>query len=124
MSNLYLVAYYIIRPKNKKVKTQLSGWMKKSDAISYDEQVAITRRLNNTDLSMAKIILDMKNKKVVKNGWLNETSFDDLFLYYYKNYPQYTKEIMEQLDPGYLLGITSNREPGRVIDTSGSLSSV
>jgi hypothetical protein len=124
MSNLYLVAYYIVRPKNKKVRTQLEGWMKKPDSVSYDEQVAITRRLNNNDLSMAKIILDMKNKKVVKNGWLNNTSFDDLFLYYYKNYPQYTKEIMERLDPNYLLGLTAMREPERVIDTSGSLSSV
>jgi hypothetical protein len=124
MSNLYLVAYYIVRPKNKKVRTQLEGWMKKPDSVSYDEQVAITRRLNNNDLSMAKIILDMKNKKVVKNGWLNNTSFDDLFLYFYKNYPQYTKEIMERLDPNYLLGLTAMREPERVIDTSGSLSSV
>lgn len=123
MSTIYLVAYYFIKPKNNRIKTNKVGWMDQPNAVAYDEQVALSKRLTNRDISTAKVILDMANKKIVKNGWMNNVSFDDIFLYYYGNYPQYTKEIMEKLDPAYLLRFKA-QQPERVIDTSGSLTSV
>jgi hypothetical protein len=99
--SLYLVAYYTLRPANR-VKTQVKGWMEDSSNVQYDEQVAITRRLKNNDRSMAKIILDMTNKKIVRNGWGTDVNFDDMFKYFSKSYPEYTYRIMAHLDPEYL----------------------
>lgn len=122
--SIYLVAYYFTKPKTPRVKTNREGWMTQPNAVAYDEQVALSKKITNKDLSTAKVILDMGQKKIVKNGWMNNVSFDDLFLYYYGNYPQYTKEVMEKLDPTYLLRFQPTQQPERVIDTSGSLSSV
>lgn len=99
--SLYLVAYYTLRPANQ-VKTQIKGWMTDSSNVQYDEQVAITRRLKKNDQSMAKIILDMTNKKVVRNGWGTTADFDDMFKYFSTGYPEYTYKIMASLDPEYL----------------------
>jgi len=90
-----------MRPK-RQASTQISGWNKDAKNLMYDEKVTVARRLNKNDQSMAKIILDIGNKKVVRNGWNNDLSFDQLFDYFYAGYPQYTKDIMNQFDPAYL----------------------
>lgn len=123
MSSIYLIAYYFVKPKSNRIKTNREGWMNEPNSVAYDEQVALSKRLSNRDITTAQVILDMGKKKIVKNGYMNNVSFDDLFLYYYGNYPQYTKEIMEKLDPTYLLRFQPQATE-RVIDTSGSLSSV
>lgn len=127
MKSIYLVAYYFQKPAER-VRTNRSGWMKNRDNLVWDEQVAVSRNLKNRDLTTAKIILDLANKRVLKNDWLNNRNFDDLFTYFSKGYPQYTKEIMEKLDPGYLNPVQQNDisfdyeskvvEPIKVIDTS------
>jgi len=97
---IYLVAYYSLRPKNR-VRTQIKGWMDNVDNIQYDEQVAVTTKLRKPDQDYAKIILDMSNKKVVRNRWNNTNDFDVMFEYFAKGYPKYTYEIMGRLDPEY-----------------------
>lgn len=98
---IYLVAYYSMHPQRRS-QTQVKGWMNQPDSVQYDEQVAITRRLKNNDITMAKIILDMTNKKVVRNGWGTTMEFDELFKYFANGYPQYTYKVMGELDPEYL----------------------
>lgn len=120
--SIYLVAYYFQKPSNNRVKTQLAGWMKNSNNVSWDEQVAITKNLRNRDISTAKIILDMRNQRVVKNGWGTSQSFDDFYDYFNKSYPQYTKEVMEQVNPEYLAARQPSA-PIREIATSGTISS-
>ena len=99
MRNLYLVAYYYQRPDNPRVRTQIPGWMKQEGNLSWDEQVQMTTRLRNRDHSMAKVILDLGKKTVVKNSWDSGKSFDELFEYYRKNYPKYTEELATKLYP-------------------------
>jgi len=123
MSSLYLVACYYLRPKTNRVRTEQAGWMQKPDTVSYNEQVILTKNLKKRDITSAQVILDMVKKTVVKNSFVKGRSFDDLFLYYYGNYPQYTKDVMEKLDPGYLNKFSPVTEPVRTIDTS-SISSV
>jgi hypothetical protein len=98
---IYLVAYYSMRPKNQ-ARTQIKGWMKDPGNIQYDEQVAVTTKLRRPDREYAKIILDMGNKTVVRNGWNSSNTFDELFGYFAQGYPKYTFEVMNQLDPEYL----------------------
>lgn len=102
MKSIYLVAYYVMRPKHNRVRTNQADWQRKSDAVSYDEQVAITKNLKNRDLSMAKIILDFAQKRVIKNDFVRGRTFDELFMYFMAGYPDQTKSVMAQIDPGYL----------------------
>jgi len=124
---VYLIAYYYMRPKFKHVKTQEKGWMKTENALAYDEQVTVARNLKMADKTMAKIILDLGNKKVYKNGWGTNDAFDDLFKYFMSSYPKYTTEIMKQLDEDYLIkmsepaptvSITKPTGEIQVVDTS------
>lgn len=97
---IYLIAYYSMRPKAR-VNTQIKGWMDNANNIQYDEQVAVATKLKKADQEYAKIILDMTNKKVVRNRWNNNQDFDAMFEYFAQGYPRYTYEIMGRLDPDY-----------------------
>ena len=108
-NTIYLIAYYYMRPK-RYAPTHVQGWNKDPKNLMYDEKVAVSRKLNKNDESMAKIILDIGNKKVVRNSWSNDLSFDQLFDYFYQGYPQYTKDIMIQFDPAYLDKYTKPNE--------------
>jgi hypothetical protein len=122
MSKLFLVAYYYQRPSEKRVRTNRSGWMNNEKNVAFDEQVALTKNLSNRDYDMAKVILDMVHKKVIKNGWNTTKSFDDMFLYFHEGYPQYTAEVMHKLDYEYLGKILPTYK--KEISSSGTISSV
>ena len=109
-----------MRPKSPRTKTQFKDWMKDTNNVSYDEQVSIARRLKNNDIATAKIILDLGNKKIVRNGWQTETSFDQLFGYFLRNYPQHVAEPMAQLDPEYLTTFNGAAPASDVMNTSSS----
>lgn len=99
MSNktVYLVAYYMIKPKHKRVGTQVSGWMLDSDNVAYDEQIAVSVKLKKNDLQTAKIILDLSSRTVYRNSWNNGKSFDDLFEHFYTGYQKYLDPVINQL---------------------------
>lgn len=111
MKSIYLVAYYFQKPASNRVKTAKPGWMKETNNVSWDEQVAITRNLKNRDLTMSKIILDLANKRVVRNSWRSETGFNELFKYFSGNYPEQTRGIMMQLDPAYYFTMFPEHAP-------------
>jgi hypothetical protein len=108
-NTVYLIAYYFMRPR-RHAPTHVEGWNKDPKNLMYDEKVAVARKISKNDQSMAKIILDIGNKKVVRNSWNNDLSFDQLFDYFYQGYPQYTKDIMNQFDPDYLKKYSSKQE--------------
>jgi hypothetical protein len=120
MKPIYLVAYYFQKPRER-VKTQIPGWMKNADNISWDEQVALTRNLKNRDITQSKVILDLVNQQVIKNGWNDRTNFDELYQYYERSYPQYTRDIMKQITTNKTTVVPT--ESIRTIDTSGTISS-
>lgn len=104
--SIYLVANYLMRPR-RRVNTQIKGWQNNTENIAYDEQVAVCRSLKKNDISMAKVILDLSSKTVVRNGWNNDKTFDELFAYFHAGYPQYTTTVMTELDPEYLLSLST-----------------
>jgi len=108
MKTVYLVAYYFKRPRDNRVKTNRSGWMNNQQNISFDEQIALSRSLRNRDQQLAGVILDLGRKQVVKNTWQSAKSFDQLYDYFSKNYPQYTTEVMQRLDPDYFKGVSQD----------------
>jgi hypothetical protein len=99
MSNksVYLVAYYTIKPKHNRVNTSAKGWMDNGDNVAWDEQISIATRLKTKDLTMAKVILDLADRSVYRNGWNNGKGFDDLFEHYYAGYQKYLDPVIEKL---------------------------
>ncbi len=93
---MYLVAYYYQKPAHDRVRTAKAGWMKQPGSMAWDEQVALTIRLKNKDISMAKVILDLRGRKVVRNALNDNRDYDGLFDYYVKNYPQHA-ELMKSV---------------------------
>jgi hypothetical protein len=74
----------------------LVSFYKKSNN-QIDEQIGFSKRLKKTDESMCNIILDYKERRVVKsviNGSVFPTSFEKMHDYYSKIYPQ----LIEQLE--------------------------
>ncbi len=106
--NIYLVAQYFMKPKAH-VRTHVKGWMNNPDNIRYDEKVEISRGLRSKDVN-AKIILDLTNKRVEKNGFATDRPFDEIFKYFFANYNEYIIKVMGQLDPVYLDQIVTELE--------------
>ena len=106
--NIYLVAQYYMKPKAH-VRTHKKGWMDNPENIRYDEKVEISRGLRTKDLS-AKIVLDLTNKSVYRNGFATDRPFDEIFKYFFANYNEYIIKVMGQLDPVYLDQIVTELE--------------
>ena len=106
--SIYLIAQYSLKPQ-RTAKTQKSGWMADSNNISYDESIAIARKLRPRDHQTSKIIIDFTDRKVIKNTWNDGKSFEELFSYFYQGYPNYINPIMREL--GYEVKTTSNDVP-------------
>lgn len=106
--NIYLVAQYFMKPKAH-VRTHVKGWMDNPENIRYDEKVEISRGLRTKDLS-AKIVLDLTNKQVHRNGFATDRPFDEIFKYFFANYNEYIIKVMGQLDPVYLDQIVTELE--------------
>jgi hypothetical protein len=101
MSNkdIYLVAFYSMKPK-RHVRTEVAGWMKDPNNIRWDESVEITRGLKKNSVN-GKILLNLSQKKIEKNGWSDGKEFNDFFKYFFKGYHSYITEVMTQIDAEY-----------------------
>ena len=75
MSNkdIYLVAFYSMKPK-RHVRTEVAGWMKDPNNIRWDESVEITRGLKKNSVN-GKILLNLSQKRIEKNGWADGKEF-------------------------------------------------
>jgi len=66
-------------------------YIKKPDG-QVDEATTVTKSLKSKDLSMGSVILDFKEKKIVKasfSGTLAEKRWDKIRDFYYEFYPKY-----------------------------------
>ena len=65
MYERYMIVSYIQKPNGK-----------------YDEVTEFKRHYRNSHISSAKVILDLKDKKVVKNGLNPQANFEDMLEFY------------------------------------------
>ena len=105
---IFLVAQYYMKPKDH-VNTSVKGWMDDPENIRYDEKVMISRGLRTKDMH-AQVILNLSDKKVEKNSFNTDKSFDDIFRYFLDNYTDYIARTMAQLDPAYLTQVADHIE--------------
>ena len=86
-----------MKPRNERVRTNVKGWMQDPNNVSYNEKIELTRQLRDKDISIGNVILDLAEKKVVRNRFRPEGNFDDIFEYYYKNYTKYIDPVIKQM---------------------------
>jgi hypothetical protein len=106
--DIYLVAFYYMKPRPG-VNTSVKGWMENPTNLRYDERVEITRGLKK-DTAAAKILLNLSEKTVTRNGFNEDRDFKSLFKYFFGGYHQYITQVMSQLDPEYLKSILDELE--------------
>ena len=93
---IYLIAKYFAKPKNPK-NTRFAGYMKDNDNVAWDEQVIITNGLKSKDFDTAKIVLNISEQKVERNGFQNGRSFMELFQYFYEANPNEISNGLQRL---------------------------
>jgi hypothetical protein len=98
--SIYLVAHYAAKPKNP-AKTYIPGYMKDPENVRYDEQVHISTKLRTKDITGAKIIMNLSEKRVQTNVFNGKKDFDELFKYFFTGYHKYITDVMVQLDAEY-----------------------
>lgn len=94
---VYLVAYYFMRPKNQRVRTHVPGWLQDENNVTWDEQIALTTKIKEKDLTMAKVILNLSDREVFRNSINGIKDFDEIFDHYYKNYKKDLHPVAENL---------------------------
>lgn len=99
---IYLLAYYVAKPRDPR-QTYKAGYMKDPANIQYDERIEITKGLKDKHRMNAKVVLNLTEKKVERNGFNHNTGFDEMFKYFYEGYSQYISAIMNQLDADFML---------------------
>lgn len=65
MDKRYMIVSYVQKPNGK-----------------YDELTEFKRHYRNSHLQSAKVILDLKERRVIKNGLNSEASYDDMIEFY------------------------------------------
>ena len=65
MNERYMIVSYVQKPNGK-----------------YDELTEFKRHYRTSHIQSAKVILDLKEKKVVKNGLNSEASYEDMIEFY------------------------------------------
>lgn len=110
MSNksIYLLGFYAMKPRPG-VNTTKKGWMNDTANLQYDERVEITRGLKNSSVQ-AKIVLNLSQKVVERNGFNGDKDFKSLFKYFFGGYHKYITQVMAQLDPDYMTEIVNELE--------------
>jgi hypothetical protein len=78
----------------------LATYIRKPDG-KIDEQVEISKNLRDSDLQTCNIILDFKEKKVIKSviqGQAVPTTWEAVYEHYRKVYPDYIDELEKMQD--------------------------
>lgn len=93
---MYLTGIYFKKPKDPK-RTREKGYMLSDTNFSFEESLNICKRLKPRDHAGCQVILDLVNKKVVKNNFNNNFDFESLLLYYQQGYPDYLNPVLAKL---------------------------
>ena len=80
---------------------------------TYDEAVKVDNKLKKNDLATANVIMDFKDRKVLKlrleDGTVGDKNWDRVWLYYHQHY----KTMIEDLGKlnGYEIEIETEADP-------------
>lgn len=92
--SVYIVANYAMKPRDPR-QTFKAGYIKDGDNMHWDERVDVTVGIKDRDLAMAQIILNISEQKVVKNSFMSDKSFMELFQHYYTSSPHEISQALK-----------------------------
>ena len=92
--SVYLIGRYTQKPRDPR-QTFRPGYVKNEHNMQWDERVDVTVGLKDRDLSTSQIILNISEQKVVKNSFMNDKSFMEMFQYYYTSSPQEISQALK-----------------------------
>jgi hypothetical protein len=95
-NNIYIVAQYVAKPKNKRLSSQ-PGYMSNPDNIQWDERMYVSQGLRKKDHEM-NVILDLTEEKIIKNSFDSSKSFEEVFKYFYENYGDYIDDCVNKIN--------------------------
>ena len=95
---MFLLARYYLRPRHSH-QTAQKGYWSKPDAGQLDEQLSFARKLRKSDIQLCNVILDLKEKKIVKCvvDQFTGTDYDRVFDYFKLNYPRHVEAAMGEV---------------------------
>ena len=94
MKGKFLVVQYAGKPADPS-QTAKKGYIKEN--LVYEEKVSLADKLRDKDLLNATIVLDLKNKKILRRSKIHDISdnYDFLYEYYYKNYKDHIDKFLK-----------------------------
>ena len=94
--DIYLLAIYVARPKNPR-QTSRAGYITDPDNIQYDENLEIVRGWRDRYIKYS-VVLDLTNERVIKNSFLKEKTFEELFKHYHEGFGEYIEQTVDELN--------------------------
>ncbi len=94
--DIYLLATYVARPKNPR-QTSRAGYITDPNNIQYDENLEIVREWRDRYLKYS-VVLDITNKRVLKNSYHNRKTFEELFTHYHEGFGEYIEQTVNDLN--------------------------
>jgi hypothetical protein len=96
MKGKFLYVRYVGRPRDPS-RTSQKGFFKEN--LAYDEQVSLSTNLTDKEVLEASIILDLVNKKIVRqkqHTFEISKDYDFLYNYFYENYKKYIDDFLNE----------------------------
>ena len=96
MKGKFLYVKYVGRPRDPS-RTAQKGFFKEN--LAYDEQVSLSTKLTDKEVLEASIILDLVNKKIVRqkqHDFEVSREYDFLYEYFYTNYKKYLDDFLNE----------------------------
>lgn len=88
MNSRYVIITYSIIPRDTRI-TGIKGWRDIPNATQYNESIGFKNNIKANDLQTAKMILDTRDKTLVKNSFDKIVSYAQAIEYLTKHYPKY-----------------------------------
>lgn len=90
------MAIYVARPKNPR-QTSRAGYITNPDNIQYDENLEIVRGWRDRYMKYS-VVLDLTNERIIKNSFLKEKTFEELFKHYHDGFGEYIEQTVDELN--------------------------
>jgi hypothetical protein len=91
MAKFYIVATYTRTLRDPR-QSHLKGIGGNTSAWADNEMIRCTKRLSRKDQTESSIILDVAERKVIKDRFESNKTFDELYSYYLTNFADYIND--------------------------------
>jgi hypothetical protein len=86
----------VIKNAAQGVKTEKKGWANQADNWHVEMVPHMERKINDKTLLRASIIIDVTDKKLIRNAWSGITEDEHIVEYYLKEYSNIVQLYLQQ----------------------------